>query len=460
MVLSRSAPPDRHPRARPLVGRPWPVIAAALLACLISGCGLIYQNRSSGRGFVVYSHRNSQFVSGVGDEVQLITDGFCKIFDIARGDLGFMTIILHGRDSNVLDYGHSPDLLGYYVPVINYISVDTNPVWAESDGLIGQVLLHEIAHHMIISMCSRASSECWLNEGLAGALEMSLYQDEHFECPLFNPVLFHVASRTAHAARKPLDLHDLVHKSWSEFHSESDKETNYALAWSAVYFILEHHFNSEEPLARRIRRLFDMEPEKLGELGERWNLFLRSFDDTEYFVRMATGGEELTSNWAISQLATSLAGDNRGALRHLASFFTLDHPEKRHLAYQAFLTRLEHTPFSFFIDEAWVRRKLAHIKNALSSDTDPPELRIQLIRCLAQSIVYRIDWIPVLIAMLDSPDAAVRVAALETLTQIASKSTIINPEFWRSAPAEKRAVEVADWRRWWANERRTAVRTL
>ena len=123
------------------------------------------------------------------------------------------------------------------------------------------------------------------------------------------------------------------------------------------------------------------------------------------------------------------------------------------------MTRLEHTPFSFFIDDAWVRRQLAHIKNALCSDTDPPELRIQLIRCLARSIVYRIDWIPVLIATLDSPDAAVRVAALETLTQIARKSTIINPEFWRGASAEKRAVEVADWRRWWANERRTAVQT-
>ena len=170
------------------VARPWfrafaTRAAVAVLVSTVSGCSLIYDNRCSGDGFVVYSDRSPQFVAQVGKEVQLITDGFSRVFDMPRKDLGSLTIVLHGMDSNVVDYSHSPDLLGYYIPVINYISIDTSPIWSESDDLIGQVLLHEVAHHFIISLYSKASDECWLNEGLAGAFETTLYDQERMECP-------------------------------------------------------------------------------------------------------------------------------------------------------------------------------------------------------------------------------------------------------------------------------------
>ncbi len=445
------------------VARPWFRVFAtravvAILVFTVSGCGLFYENHCSGDGFVVYSDRSPQFVARVGEEVQLITDGFSRVFDMPRKDLGSLTIVLHGMDSNIVDYSHSPDLLGYYIPVINYISVDTSPVWSGSDDLIGQVLLHEVAHHFIISLYSKASDECWLNEGLAGAFETTLYDQERMECPLFNPVLYQVASQAFRTADEPPDLHHLIHQSWSEFHSDSAKEQNYALGWSAVYFVLQHHFSQDESLASRIRRLCNMDRDRIVELQDAWTLFLRDFDDTSYFLGLVDGqAGELTANWAIHQLGMSRAGDDRKALRALTSFFSDDDPIKRGIAYVAFLTRLERSPFSFVMDDPWIRKNIEQIKDALHQGTDSVEIRIRLIQFMGRSIVYRADWIPVLIAMLERPEGPVRVAAAASLTQLASKPTIINPQFWRDASPERRSEEAAEWRRWWVTERRAAA---
>lgn len=444
--------------ARPWIDRFAARTVVAVLVSSASGCGLVYENRFSGDGFVVYSDRNPQFVAQVGEEVRLITKGFSRVFDMPKKDLGSLTIILHGMDSNVVDYSHSPDLLGYYIPVINWISIDTSPIWSESEDLVGQVLLHEVAHHFIISLYSKASDECWLNEGLAGAFETTLYEGETMECPLFNPVLYQVASQVVRTADEPPDLHNLVHQSWTDFHSDSKKEQNYALAWSAVYFILEHHFSPAETLASRIRRLCNMDRDRIVDLQDEWTLFLHNFDDTGYFLDLAGGDAgELTANWAVHQLGTSRSGDDRTALRALTSYFTHDDPRKRDIAYEAFLTRLERSPFSFVMEDPWVRRNIEHIKGVLRSGDGSVEARIRLIRFMARSIVYRVDWIPVLISMLERPEAPVRVAAAASLTQLASKPTIINPRFWNEASPERRAEEVAEWNRWWVTERHAAA---
>ena len=106
----------------------------------------------------------------------------------------------------VVDASYSPSVLGYYVPLLNYICIDTSPHWARSETMLQQILLHEVAHHFVVTEYPAASRQCWLNEGLAGNLEMSLFEGARFEYPLLNPPLFQLAQASLYEAEKPLQM--------------------------------------------------------------------------------------------------------------------------------------------------------------------------------------------------------------------------------------------------------------
>jgi len=415
------------------------------------GCGLFYENSYEGSAYTLYSDRSEAFLSRVGKKVTRIYTGYQELFEVPQDSLGTTTIILEGDDSDVLDYGYSPSVLGYYVPLLNYISIDTTPVCTQSEEMLEQVLLHEIGHHFIVTEHPAASQECWLNEGLAGALEVTVFDDNTFEYTLLNPVLFQVAQSVAYEPKNRLDLKKILAMSWGDFHDPERKERNYALAWSIVYFLLDRHLPGDLPLGKRIEALYNLDRDAISLLQPQWIFFLRSFDLTGHLVELAVDSspeKHLKSLWAIRQLGTVRSLDELRMVTALVDLFDDPDPLKRALAYFSFLQKVEKLTHSYFSSEEHVRQGVDHIGDILGDPSEPTTLREALASALGASFNTRRQWLPRLVHLLDGGEGELRAAAARTLSLIGDKPTIVNPDFWRHAPDAERHREVAEWKAW------------
>ena len=94
------------------------------------------------------------------------------------------------------------------------------------------MLLHEIAHHFLVNELPGISGKCWLNEGLAGNLEVGVIEKDRAEFPLLNPVLLKIAQREITENKNRPLLAELMQSDWKDFHNEETREMNYALSWS------------------------------------------------------------------------------------------------------------------------------------------------------------------------------------------------------------------------------------
>jgi hypothetical protein len=425
----------------------------------VSGCGMLYENSFDGPSFTLYSDRNPEYLSQVGVKVERIYEGFQDVFHLSKRDLGNTTIVLEGDDSNVIDYGYSPSLLGYYIPLFNFISVDTACAWAQGEAMLEQILLHEVSHHFIVTEFPAASQECWLNEGLAGALEVSLFDRSKFECALLNPLLFQVAQRAAHSSPKEIELSKFLELSWSEFHDQESKERNYALAWSIVYYLLERQMDRSRPIGDRIQELYRLDRKVIAELEPGWIAFLRGFDLAGSLLRLSRLSEEdalpwpgalgkLTARWAVEQMGTVRTLDDLRMLEGLTRLFDDPDDVKRALAFHSFLRVLERTQNSSALEEKFVIEGLDRLEAILEDGSEPPALRESLAIALGESYKTRRQWLPGLVQCLDNSEGGLRAAAARTLSRIAGKPTIVNPSFWVSGPLSAREREVAEWRHW------------
>ena len=438
-----------HPLATPLHPLRTSICLLYLL-CAGNGCGIFYERRCSGETFVIYSDRSKDFVEKAAAKAARIYQGFEELFDVGEKQIGRVSIFLEGSETDVCDRRSAPDILGYYVPFLRYISVDTAPC-GEDESLLDQVLLHEISHHFIATEWSGASSECWLNEGLAGALEVSVFDDRRFEHPLVNPLLFPIAQNAAYERDRDVALRDLLGMSWGEFHNREHKERNYALAWSAVYFLLERHLPKSEPIGRRIERLYTMDREVIAGLDAEWYGFLRGFDLSGHLLKLAedsTGARPLTALWATRQLGSAHIHDDLKVLKGLVGLFDSPDSLKRGQAYVSFLARAERARHSFCLADETVIEGFERIGFCLEDVSQPEPLREAVAIALGGSLKTRERWFQPLVALLGTDEGGLRAAAARTLSRLASKRTVVNPAFWRTAPPEARQREVEEWHDW------------
>ena len=436
----------------PSLSRPLFLFFALALAVASSGCGLFSKNHLRGPEFTLHSDRSPEFLARVAEKTARIYRGFEELFELSPDRLGRTAIVLEGEETDIIDQRYAPDILGYYIPLLNYISIDTAPC-SQDDAMLEQVLLHEVAHHFIVTEWPPASGECWLNEGLAGALEVTVFEGARFEHPLVNPVLYQLAREEAFARNGKVSLGDLIEMSWSRFHRREDKERNYALAWSAVYFLLERHLPRGQPLGKRIEALYGMNRDAIARLEPEWIAFVRGFDVTGHLVAMSrnvASEYSLSAIWATKQLGTLRVMDDLRILEGLVSLFDDPDPLKRVHAYISFLRKLEGTSHSFFLDQESVRHGVDRIGTVLEDPSEPPPLREAVAVALGASFRTSDRWIQPLVTLLDGGHGELRAAAAQSLSRIAKKPTIVNPAFWREAPAGERAREVAEWRTWLA----------
>lgn len=426
------------------------VLLPALVPSLV-GCGLFYRESYRGRNFVLYSDHSRETTDEIGAKVEQIYDSYLFLFEVDENELDRTTILLEGEESAVLDYNYSPNLLGYYIPLLNLISIDTDALRTHRPGSLEQVLLHELAHHFIVTEYPQASQECWLNEGLAGNLEVSLLDGDHREFPLLNPVLLELARRSVVSAEEPVTLKELLGLNWNQFHRSDSKEKYYSLAWSIVYFVLRHVLPHDVPLGKRIECLYRMDREVIVRLESRWTAFLRSFDLTEFLAQLAQYREpdgRLSSRWAIRLMGELRVLDDARALRVLGSLLQDDDSEKRAAAHLSLLKILARNPQVVVLAQPTVLRGLQSVAEFILDENRPARWRRRIMDAITGGQPCQALLTRALVRTLEDPRGGLRAAAAKALARLGTKPTIVNPAFWKEAPPEERLLEIGEWHRW------------
>ena len=432
-----------------------PFAALATLVLCVDGCSLLYENHYAQDDFAIYSDRSIEAVRKTGEHVDQISRAYQRLLDLPDDRVEFMRIVVKGHETNVTDFRNAPDVLGYYVPLFNFISIDTPPSWPQNEEILEQILLHEIAHHFIVTLRPSASSECWLNEGLASNLETALHDGDHFEHPLFNPSLFAIAQRAVYDPSAVVNVAALVTTNWDRFHADADKERHYALSWSLVYFLLEHHFDRSDSLGLRIHRLLAIDGDEVEKVNRQWIHFLRGFDVTDHLAKLAKSDSpetRLTQAWAIRELGRPRSGEHGRALRALAQGIESETQAKRLLYIDAFLRGIERTNYPTLLSADWVRNAVEQAASAIGTSNLDGKQRARLVRAFGERTIRRFGQIPRLIDLLSSRSPAVRASAADRLAASAGKPTITNPLFWADADTGQRAEEIAEWNHWWTQE--------
>ena len=427
-------------------------LAAVIILCLVScGCGLAYKNRLSRDGFIVYTNDGQGFLEKTGDQIETIYDSLAEVFEIPKPFPWTTRIFLDGQAEGVLDYSYNPDLLGYYVPFLQMIRIDSRAAASNLVSDLDQVLLHEIAHHFLVNELPGISGKCWLNEGLAGNIEVGVIEKDRAEFPLLNPVLLKIAQREiTENENRPL-LTDLLQSDWTDFHNEETREMNYALSWSIVYHLLTREFPAALSLKDRINRIHFMDKTEISALESGWRKNILGLDlvaELSRLARLAVPEKKMTSAWAIKELCKVRGADVRRSLETLVKLFEAPCPQTREEAYISFLRLLSSNPQAPFLEPEQTAKALTRLQAIIADSEASPLLRARLVANLKRHRTLRNDWIPLLVDTLEDSRPIVRAAAASALSKMASKPTIVSPAFWTSAPTSKRNEEVSEWKRW------------
>jgi len=434
----------------------WTIFASAVLLgpLLGSGCSLYYRNQFRSERFRLFSDLDQELLNEVGPDIERIYRGYQSLLEPPPRTLGRTTIILEGkaRDERIIDLAYSPSLLGYYVPLLNLISVDTRAAWAREPGMLRQILLHEVSHHFIVACFPSLSRECWFNEGLAGNLEMSLFGDGRMETPLLNPVLLGIAQRAARQGHPAVDLERLLSLGWREFHSGETREIDYALSWSIVYFLLERRLLADLTLRAKLDRIESMQRAELLQSEPEWIGFLVRFDLTDELIALSREDPKgplgrLTPAWALRLLGQLRCLDDERVGNLLIEEMGTDDAARVSEARIAFLSLMGRHHSSSIHPHRW-RQGREKIAAAALDASASLGARVRLIRAIGEVAPYDADWTSLLVWLLESPDGDLRAAAARGLGSLSLKPTVVNPAFWRDGHSAARAGEVEEWRLW------------
>jgi hypothetical protein len=427
------------------------VLAIGVLGLLTSGCGLLYRSELAGPHWVLYADRDRAFLDSARAIVEEVYNAYRPVFELDAAALGTTRICFDGRADDVVDHRRRADLLGYYLPWCNVIRIDTESAAGRSHDSLRSVLCHEIAHHFFTRRYSAKASICWLNEGLASALESTLHEGARSEYPLFHPLLARVAHDALASGRSSTGIAELVGFGWSEFHDEASKIDHYALSWSLVYFVLTRSERLDSPLGTRIDSLVELEDGDLEQFEQPWREWVLGLDIPETLLALAEdrgGGAPLTAVWALDRLREEADDPSPRLIASLVEILETSSGAKSSAAGRAFLELAARHPRVTQESRVTVERGIALIVERLEQSSIDPAGLETLLEGLSSRTPRLVRWIEILVALLDARDGPTRATAARTLARIGSKPTITNPAFWHFAPTTAREAEVGEWRDW------------
>lgn len=438
-----SGPPPSAPGRDPQRGPPRGLWLPLLLLLPLVGCSLFYRNSLDYEDFSLHGDEDEAVLREKGETVQAVFDAYRVLFpsfeEKVRG-----ARVLYEEDALSRQRIYTSDLRreGYYLPMLDLVHLSPRRPRGDIDDRT--VILHEVAHHFLISAYPQTSSQYWLNEGFACALEVSFFdEDGTLRTPLFHPELFSQASRVLRERGEEAfraELTDLLGASWFRFHHSEGKERHYAYSWSLFWHLVREESGS---LEERLLRVMAIEPSTLPARIDGVIEDLRRGHDP-YLEELL--GDPALRGWCFDRWTELPYADARRFLSPLLSDLDAGVDDVDNWGR---LTRLVNGRVRGVGSRT--RRNLhGRIASTLEDREVPTAVRLSIAEGLAESGARSWTYIRPLIDGLEAEDGDLRAACAAALAGLSRrKPTVINPSFWRDAPVEARQSEVEEWRRWW-----------
>ena len=426
------------------------ILVASLVALPFfgTGCGLFYQHTLSYEDFSIHGDHSRSDLEKTGDTIQQVFDAYRVLFPTMEERVDDARV-LYAEEPLSREKIFTGDLRqeGYYLPVFDLIQLSPRRPRGELDDL--SVILHEIGHHFLISAFPKTSSKYWLNEGLCCCLEVSYFdEDGILKTPLFHSSLFTQARRILRrrgstefreAATEILDAN------WFEFHQSNGRNDHYVYSWSIFWHLLRRQTGT---LEERVLAIVDLSKDEVELSLDGVIADLRLSADT-HLARIANDPE--LRGWCLDQWASlPYADGNRFRRALLAEIDPENHPDAESWRRA---TRLINGRVRG-LSRTGRRRIHDQIARKLDSEQSPIEVRIAIAEALSEDGSRSWAYIEPLISGLESDEPEFRAVSARALARLSrQKPTVVNPEFWRSAPVSARQSEVDEWKEW-INRRR------
>lgn len=428
------------------------LVGVALSTC---GCANFYSHRISTQDYTLYGDESLQQLQTTGDQLTRVIHAYRELFPSHAADIPRPRVI-YSEDSLVQRRIYTADLHqeGYYLPLFRLIGLTPRlPPEERRDGQT--VILHELAHHFLISAYPETGDVYWLNEGIACMLELGFF-DEHGKLvlPGYHPWL-HLQAQQALSNQGPAglraELHELLDSSWFRFHHGRHKTRNYALSWALTYRLMEGVRGDLETRIESVLALSDAHIERELERLPDW----LAGDPQQELQRLAH--DERLRLWALDRWLDMKRVDARALRPHLMPLLESETPRLRRAGYQLLVRLLASHPRGF---PSHARRHCRRLI-ALALEHGGCEEVLGICRALGRGSRHPVFLAP-LVTLLESQDPDVRLAAARALARLSLKPTVTRPAFWRAddaAASRSRQHEIAEWQHWlhqhqseWAHE--------
>ncbi|MFQ5655539.1 MAG: hypothetical protein ACE5GW_12520 [Planctomycetota bacterium] len=419
------------------------------LACIVSGCGILYRHQVSTPECSVYGNAPTADLREIGASIEQAVHAYRRLFPSARDRVAPPRVI------------YSPDSLarkgiittetrqeGYYLPFLRLIHLAPRAL-EEDRSESERLILHELGHHFLISIFPESRSRYWLSEGLACSLEAGFFEDEEgLLAALYHPAL-HMQARQALAELGEdgvvAEVLRITCSSWFEFHRGAGKGRNYALSWALVHHLLD---GLEGRLEERIDAMLRLDDEELRKAVRSLPARIsRSLD--EELDRLARA--PASARWALETWLSAGPADAARFLRHLLPRLSRrrDISVRRHAF--GLLSRVLGRPMPGVPGEE--REHLVSLLGRRLRGGENEE-RLAIARALSRDGCRSVRLLSPLVESLEAEDGRLRAAAARALARLSEKPTIVRPSFWTSAPETDRQAEISEWRRWLELRRR------
>jgi hypothetical protein len=429
--------PSKPARSRRLL----PGLALALLP-LVAGCAGFYRHTITTDNFVLHGNHDLEQLRTTGVFIDQVIEAYRDEFPRHAASIPAPRIVLsESKLARRRIFTDEKKQEGYYLPLFRLIHL--SPEGGEGETNEAHVLIfHELAHHFLISAYPRTNSRYWLNEGFACSLELSFFDDAgQLQMPLYHPWL-HLqarnALRTMGDERFLKEMEELLDSSWFRFHRSSQKARNYAMAWALFDACLDSTVGTLEECLEEVLAL---DPNELARRLEGVPNRLR--ESTDLRLHRLARRPELRM-WALESWLELPSPYGPLLLSHVLGLLEADSTIPERVAGCRFLIRaLDRRLWGVSASEiAYYHRGLAE---TLANGSRAEQLTI------AESLsptTRHPAYLRPLVALLETDDPELRVAAARALSRLEEKRTIVRPAFWRAAPVQERSQEIREWQEW------------
>ncbi|MCI0650675.1 MAG: hypothetical protein L0Z55_02195 [Planctomycetes bacterium] len=415
----------------------------AILLLVASGCGL-YAERLATPDFTIYSDSDPERVKNAGAFIARAMSGYRTVFAKHGASVPAPLVILAEDDfaqRNI--FTNEVRQEGFYFPFLGLIHLSPQAQFS-GDSAGNAVVLHELAHHFLISSFPASESCYWLNEGLACALEVSFFDAAGAMVRPYYHLWLHQQARRILAAEGAAEvsahLTALFGCSWFYFHQQGDKTRNYALAWALTYRLLAVHSGT---LEERVEMIMAMSRTQLSAHAVAVVDWLQAEPEEEIG---SLARSPALREWALAQWLDAGPVNGEAYLAQLTPLLEPSLPEEdRSRAFGLLASFLGRQVYALSAGER------AQLRALVCANLESGDRGVQL------AILKSLDrysrhphFLAPLVALLESPEDSVRVESARALARISLKPTIASPGFWRAAPVSARSAEVREWRDWLA----------